>query len=142
MKRWLLLAVVLGLVTTSCTIVQIPSGHGKDYEHFTVVTYESSKGKGSTADTMATKPAVPVAQTGVTCGMYTPPKHDDPPQPPTLTAEELNDSMKLNDRLGDYIDALRAYIRKRGQEDDQALSDYRKSCKSNGVQDSPTPSTQ
>lgn len=133
MKRWLTLAVLLGLLSTSCTVVQIPGSTGKDSTKFVYVSYETGK-----VEAEKTPPTVAVTQaTGVTCGLFTPAHHEAPPQPPAPTAEELSDAMKLNDRLGDYIDSLRAYIRQRAQEDDQALAEYRKSCKSGDVQSSP-----
>lgn len=70
-----------------------------------------------------------------TCGVYAPPKHDNPPGTPEFTFEEKNDVYKLNARLTGFIGELRDYILKGYQLDNDAYTQYQKSC----VNNAPTP---
>lgn len=125
MKRPTLL--LASVVLSSCTLVRIPHHRDASFERLTI-NYEYGhhveNRDAVTAPTVAVK-----GNEDVTCGLYKPPKYPSSPPLPEITELDASDATRVNDILGDYINALRDYIRQRSRAEDQALQDYRKSCK-------------
>jgi hypothetical protein len=130
------------LALFGCTIVKIPHNNDRSYEHLTI-NYESGKNEEPAKPTPSpSKPKLTVAPAdsvpqqstlagsdSITCGLYNMPKRQPTPAMPEFTDAEAKDPEKINDKLGDYIIALRNYLRERSKEDDEAYQEYRKSCK-------------
>lgn len=149
MRPLLLGSLLLCLV--GCTMLVIPTRRNQDFkvelqrtppppavipDDMAIATPDSSS---TPTTTTPISHALIHAEDGhTTCKPYVPPTHAAPPATPQFTDAERIDPNKLNIRLVGYVGELRDYILQMLKSDNDAYTQYQRSCKTLSDDDSQT----